>query len=100
MPSEENAPIGAFSRSDAAELLATMEKQKGGRPDKTGDSVSPVSETKLSDIGVTKKQSSRWQREAALPEAEFVPRLASPCCPLRCPVADRHDEPNDETGRV
>lgn len=66
------AEIKLRAERKAGELLATMEKQKGGRPEKTGDSVSPVSETKLADIGVTKKQSSRWQREAALPEADFV----------------------------
>jgi len=52
----------------AGKLLKDMDKAKGGRP-KTGDTVSPVSS--LSNLGVTKKQSSRWQKEASVPEKVF-----------------------------
>jgi len=52
----------------AGELLAEMEKNKGGRPKKTTDIVSPV----LADIGVTTKQSSRWQEESTVDEEVFT----------------------------
>ena len=43
-------------------MLAGMEKSDGGRPTKTGNIVLPVST--LSDHGITKMQSSRWQAES------------------------------------
>ena len=46
-------------------MLKGMEKDKGGRPSKTGNIVQPVS--KLADIGISKSQSSRWQKEAEVP---------------------------------
>jgi hypothetical protein len=59
------------SERKAGAFLEGMEKHVGGRPTKTGDIVSPVSEPKLSDLGVTKKQSSRWQAMARIPEPDF-----------------------------
>lgn len=56
----------------AGELLAEMaerrERQGDGRPSKQSQ-VATVS--KLSDLGVTKTQSSRWQKLAKLDEDEF-----------------------------
>ena len=50
----------------AGKLLKAMEKHKGGRPSKkTGNTVLPV----FDDLGITKNQSSRWQREAELDAA-------------------------------
>lgn len=50
----------------AGQLLKGMEKAKGGRPPKkTPDIVSGV--PSLSDLGVTEKQSSRWQLMAEHP---------------------------------
>ena len=49
-------------------MLAETELHPGGRPSKTGATVEPVS---LRDLGVSKKESSRWQREAAIPADEF-----------------------------
>jgi hypothetical protein len=48
-----------------------MEKNGGGRPEKTGSAVRPVSAptTRLSDLGISKTQSSRWQQLAAVPDA-------------------------------
>jgi hypothetical protein len=56
----------------AGELLAEMTKNKGAVPGKTGRKTRPVLDTqpKLADIGVTKDQSSRWQKLAKMPKAE------------------------------
>ncbi len=53
------------------DLLAETPKNRGGRPGKTGSTVEPV----LSDIGVDKKESHRWQRVALLPEPAFEGHL-------------------------
>jgi N6-adenosine-specific RNA methylase IME4 len=57
----------------AGELLRAMDKNQGALPGKTGVKARPVLDTtpKLSDLGITKSQSSRWQRLADLPEDEF-----------------------------
>ena len=49
----------------AGEVLAGMEKNKGGRPsEKTPVMATEVFPPPLSDLGVTENQSKRWQREA------------------------------------
>ncbi len=48
-------------------------ESKGGRPKKTGDSVSPVS---LADAGIEKHESKRWQKLAAIPEPDFESYVA------------------------
>ena len=53
--------------------LAAAELDKGGRP-KTGSAVLPVSAAaapSLEEIGISKAESSRYQRLAAIPEDEF-----------------------------
>ena len=63
------------------ELLAEMDKAKGGRPieNRSHDSTGFVAETKtLSDLGITKDQSSKWQKLAAVPEAEFEAAVSQP----------------------
>ncbi len=58
-------------------LLKEMEKAKGGQPHQkksTGNSVLPV--RTLDDMGISKKESSRWQQEADVPEEEFVAYVA------------------------
>jgi hypothetical protein len=50
----------------AGELLAESDRNKGAAM-KRGDIVSP----RLSEIGVTKFQSERWQLEAGVPAPEF-----------------------------
>jgi len=62
------AEIKLRAERKAGEMLAAMEKSTGGRPTETGDTVSPVS---LESIGVSKKQSSRWQKEAKVDEDVF-----------------------------
>lgn len=50
----------------AGQLLAEMELQGGDRKSKSRDVT-----LNLSDIGITKMQSSRWQLAAKLPEVEY-----------------------------
>lgn len=59
----------------AGEMLRDMPKHTGGRPSKTTDIVSAVST--LADIGVTDKQSERWQKLAAVPEDKFEQAVAA-----------------------
>lgn len=54
----------------AGDLLKAMEKNKGTRLG-GNKSLPPDSKAKLSDVGVTKSQSSRWQAQASVPEKEF-----------------------------
>lgn len=65
--------IKFYAERRAGEMLAAMEKDKGGRPGKTGPTVGPVSDgqshagvVKLPDLGINKNQSWRWQRLAEL----------------------------------
>ena len=52
----------------SGELLAGMEKHNGARDGKTGShDATPL----LSDIGINKTQSSRWQKIAAIPDEQF-----------------------------
>ena len=62
----------------AGELLAEMAKNKGALPGKTGRKGRPVLDPtpKLSDLGIKKDQSSRWQKLAGLPEQEFEDKIA------------------------
>jgi hypothetical protein len=61
----------------AGELLHEMEKNKGAVAGKTGVKARPVLGTrpKLANLGVTKTQSSRWQKLAALSEDEQEERI-------------------------
>jgi N6-adenosine-specific RNA methylase IME4 len=62
------AEIKIRAERKAGSLLAEMPKHEGGRP-KTNDHVSLVPPPpKLDEIGVTPKQSSRWQQVAAIPD--------------------------------
>lgn len=64
------AEIKLRAERKAGAMLAAMEKNLGGRPSaETGDIVSPVSS--LNDLGIDKKQSSRWQKEASVSEEDF-----------------------------
>ena len=58
------------------EMLRETERHEGGRPKATHDTVSQVSPT-LSDMGVTGKQSSRWQKVADVPEEKLEEHIAS-----------------------
>lgn len=64
------AEIKFRAERKAGELLSSMEKQEGRR----GNKMLP----QLSDIGITKMQSSRWQLGSKLPEDDFE-SLVSTC---------------------
>jgi phage N-6-adenine-methyltransferase len=65
------AEIKLRAERKAGEMLAAMEKPKGGRPSETDTTLVSVSGPSLDDLGVTPNQSSRWQREAKVPEDQF-----------------------------
>lgn len=72
------AEIKLRAERKAGELLKVMEKAKGG-----GDVSKPkehrsqdVTSATLDDIGVTKMQSSRWQKQATVPEEVFEEHVA------------------------
>ena len=59
------------------ELQRTQPKAKGGKPyQSTGSKSEPVTST-LTDLGITKKLSSRAQKLAAIPEREFERKLTT-----------------------
>lgn len=56
------AEIRIRAERKMGEMLKAQEKNKGGRPESTGNTVLPVNEApKLSEVGITKMQSSRAQ---------------------------------------
>jgi phage N-6-adenine-methyltransferase len=63
------AEIKLRAERKAGEMLASMEKNPGGGDQSTGNGVLPV--PSLDDLGIDKMQSSRWQREAKVPEEQF-----------------------------
>ena len=71
----EAAEIKIRAERKAGEMLAQMPKAEGGQPyqekNSTGNIVLPVDTPTLSDLGIEKMQSSRWQMVASLPEDEF-----------------------------
>lgn len=61
----------------AGEILARMENAKPGRKAavELDDATAPNS--RLKDIGITNKQSSRWQQSAKVPEPVFEEYVAT-----------------------
>jgi hypothetical protein len=66
----EAAEIKLRAERMAGEVLAEMERQGHGRPEKTSHDET-FSKPTLSDIGVARQQASRWQAEASVPEPDF-----------------------------
>jgi len=70
----------------AGQLLAAMEKAKGaaGNPSGRGAPIvrsHDVTTQTLADLGISKNQSSRWQKLASVPKLEFETALAAPSKP-------------------
>ena len=61
------AAIKIRAERRAGEMLKDIEKNKGGRPSENRSHDA----TSLSDLGLTKSDSSRWQRLANIPENRF-----------------------------
>lgn len=61
------------------EFLQEMDKHNGNQGAGKGNVRQSVNDDrpKLSDIGITKNESSTWQKLAKIPEAEFEKRLVS-----------------------
>jgi hypothetical protein len=55
------------------EMKEKGEREAGGRPEKR----SPYATVKLANLGVTKTQSSRWQKLADLPDDKFKQRAVT-----------------------
>ena len=54
-----------------------MDRSKGGRPELTNTQEELVNpKPVLSDLGITPKQSSQWQKVANVPEDEFERHIA------------------------
>lgn len=65
------AEIKLRAERRAGEMLAEMEKHKGGQHSRTATSAKAVEPAKLAEIGVSDNQSHRWQQMAAIPERKF-----------------------------
>lgn len=63
------AEIKIRAQRRAGEILDQMEMNKGGRPSMEENWSQAA--TSLSDLGITKSDSSRWQTIASIPEKEF-----------------------------
>jgi hypothetical protein len=59
------AKLNFYSRTKGGVMLAEMDRQQVGRPKKLSHDAT------ISEIGISKDQSSRWQQEAKIPEAEL-----------------------------
>ena len=70
------AELKLWAERRIGEILREMPKAEGGRPTKTGSIVEPVSTT-LSEIGLDKKQSHRFQAVASVPIGDFQAHLQS-----------------------
>jgi ParB family chromosome partitioning protein len=57
-------------------ILKEQEKNEGGRPPKTGNTMLPVSPNTYEELGIEKMQASRWQAIADIPEEKFEERIA------------------------
>jgi hypothetical protein len=72
------ANIKLLAERKAGEILAKLDKSSGGRPSKTADTASGVSEYRqaLADSNTGERMSERWQELAAIPEEDVENYLA------------------------
>ena len=68
------AEIKVRAERRAGELLGEMEKNPGGDP--RPNNIMLLGPPKLSEIGISKIQSSRWQQMASIPESVFEDHIA------------------------
>ena len=71
------AEIKLRAERRCGELLGDMDRAEVGRPEKTYHRDTIVSPPTLSDMGISKMQSSRWQAIASVPEPVFEQHLAT-----------------------
>src|SRR4051794_37912987 len=77
----------------AGQLLREMEKAKGQLL--RGNEPRPRDEAPtLADLGISKPQSSRWQKLAGIPEDDFEASLAAPGKPSTTGIIAEHAEPS------
>ncbi len=69
------AEIKLRAERRAGELLQETDKNGGGRPKKTSNTMLQVSLPTLMELGLTRMQSSRWQTIANIPERIFEEHL-------------------------
>lgn len=72
-PERRACEIRLRAEKKAGQLLAVMERAERGRP-----SEQMSSRPTLSDLGVSRDQSSKWQQLAQVPEEQFEAALAAP----------------------
>jgi 16S rRNA G966 N2-methylase RsmD len=72
------AEIKLRAERKAGEMFSQLEKSEGGRPQKTADSVSAVSEYRqtIDEVDVNERVVRRWQTENDVPEEVFEQHLA------------------------
>lgn len=84
------------------ELLAGMEKAKGGQPYQSQNVTGRKSAAKpLADLGITRQQSSDFQKLAQVPEPVFEKAIAGPGrVPSARDIVAQYDETRRPTGRA
>ena len=80
------AEIKIRAERKAGGMLAETEKNPGGRPAENRSHDGTGFSPKLSDMGITKNDSSRWQSIASIPEGEFERHVGLWSMPNRVPL--------------